>query len=207
MPKSKSSSRWLKEHRDDVYVQRARTEGLRSRAAFKLEEIALSAALLKPGMLVVDLGAAPGGFSQLASRKVGRKGCVIACDILPMAPIPHVDFILGDLAHAHTLKSLEDLLGARRADLVMSDMAPNLSGIADVDQAQAIALAELAHDVARRCLCKGGAFLVKLFHGESFGPYLTSLRPDFERVSVRKPMASRARSRETYVLATGFKLV
>ena len=205
MPKSKSSSRWLKEHRDDLYVQRAREGGLRSRAAFKLEEI--GAGLLKPGMVVVDLGAAPGGFSQTARRMVGGNGRVIACDVLPMAPIPGVEFIHGDIADQQTFSLLQGALGSRKADLVMSDMAPNLSGIADVDQARAIALAEMAHDVAHDILCKGGTFLVKLFYGEEFEPYLARLRPGFERVAVRKPKASRARSREAYVLATGFKLV
>ena len=207
MARSKSSARWLKEHRDDVYVQKAKADGLRSRAAFKLEEIVDATTLIKPGMVVVDLGAAPGGFSQIAAGKVGSRGRVIACDLLPMTPIPRVEFFQGDIRDPVHLEHLLSLLGQQKADLVISDMAPNLSGIADVDQARAVELAEMALETARMALHEGGGFLVKLFHGAGFDPFVAGMRTYFRKVAVRKPKASRARSREAYVLATNYKLV
>lgn len=207
MARSKSSARWLKEHRDDVYVQKAKAEGMRSRAAFKLEEIAEAAALIKPGMLVIDLGAAPGGFSQIAASRVGAKGRVIACDLLPMDPIRGVEFFQGDVREQAIMDHLLEMIGDRKADLVISDMAPNLSGIADVDQARSMDLADIALDTARQVLRSGGGLLVKLFHGSGFDPYVVGMRAYFRKVAVRKPKASRARSREAYVLATDYKLV
>ncbi|WP_062537164.1 23S rRNA (uridine(2552)-2'-O)-methyltransferase RlmE [Mizugakiibacter sediminis] len=203
MPRSKSSARWLREHFDDVYVKRAQAQGLRSRAAFKLEELIERDRLLKPGITVVDLGAAPGGWSQVVRERLGDRGRVIALDILPMQGIAGVEFLQGDFREDAVLKRLEGLLGGQKVDLVLSDMAPNMTGVAVADQARAMDLAELALDFARAWLKPGGAFLVKLFQGTGFDDYLRRLRADFERVTMRKPKASRARSREVYALATG----
>lgn len=203
MPRSKSSARWLREHFDDVYVKRAQAQGLRSRAAFKLEELIERDRLLKPGITVVDLGAAPGGWSQVVRERLGDRGQVIALDILPMQGIAGVEFLQGDFREEAVLKQLESLLGGQKVDLVLSDMAPNMIGVAVADQARAMELAELALDFARTRLKPGGAFLVKLFQGTGFDEYLRRLRADFERVTMRKPKASRARSREVYALATG----
>ena len=205
MTRSKSSSRWLQEHFSDPYVKRAQAEGWRSRAVFKLEELIERDRLLKPGMVVVDLGAAPGGWSQMVRGRVGEKGRVIALDILPMQGIAGVDVILGDFREAEVLKTLEDHLDGAAVDLVLSDMAPNLSGMNSVDQPRAMQLAELAEDFARNRLRKGGAFLTKLFQGEGFDAYVRRLRQGYERVSMRKPKASRARSAEVYALALGKK--
>ncbi len=201
MARSKSSSRWLREHFDDVYVRRAQAEGWRSRAAFKLEELLERDRLLRPGMTVVDLGAAPGGWSQLVRDRLGEGGRVIALDILPMQGIGGVEFIEGDFREENILKTLEGRLGTDRVDLVLSDMAPNMSGVAVADQARAMHLAELALDFARQWLRPGGAFLVKLFQGAGFDAYVRSLRADFGHVTMRKPKASRARSSEVYALA------
>lgn len=203
MPRSKSSARWLREHFDDVYVKRAQAQGLRSRAAFKLEELIERDRLLKPGITVVDLGAAPGGWSQVVRERLGDRGRVIALDILPMQGIAGVEFLQGDFREEAVLTQLESLLGGQKVDLVLSDMAPNMTGVALADQARAMELAELALDFARTWLKPGGAFLVKLFQGTGFDEYLRRLRADFERVTMRKPKASRARSREVYALATG----
>ena len=203
MTRSKSSSRWLQEHFSDPYVKRAQAEGWRSRAVFKLEELIERDRLLKPGMVVVDLGAAPGGWSQMVRGRLGEKGRVIALDILPMQGIAGVDFILGDFREAEVLKTLEDHLDGAVVDLVLSDMAPNLSGMNSVDQPRAMQLAELAEDFARNRLRKGGAFLTKLFQGEGFDAYVRRLRQGYERVSMRKPKASRARSAEVYALGIG----
>ncbi len=203
--RSKSSSRWLQEHFSDPYVKRAQAEGWRSRAVFKLEELIERDRLLKPGMVVVDLGAAPGGWSQMVRGRLGEKGRVIAVDILPMQGIAGVDFILGDFRAAEVVKTLEDHLDGAAVDLVLSDMAPNLSGMNSVDQPRAMHLAELAEDFARNRLRKGGAFLTKLFQGEGFDAYVRRLRRGYERVSMRKPKASRARSAEVYALALGKK--
>ena len=203
MTRSKSSSRWLQEHFGDPYVKRAQAEGWRSRAAFKLEELIDRDRLLKPGMVVVDLGAAPGGWSQMVRDRLGEKGRVIALDVLPMQGIAGVDFILGDFREAAVLKTLEDHLDGAPVDLVLSDMAPNLSGMSTVDQPRAMHLAELAEEFAQGHLRRGGAFLTKLFQGEGFDGYVRRLRQRYERVSMRKPKASRARSAEVYALATG----
>ena len=203
MARSKSSNRWLQEHFSDPYVKRAQAEGWRSRAVYKLEELIERDRLLKPGMVVVDLGAAPGGWSQMVRSRLGDKGRVIALDILPMQGIGGVDFILGDFREAEVLKTLEDHLDGAPVDLVLSDMAPNLSGMNSVDQPRAMHLAELAEDFASRHLREGGAFLTKLFQGEGFDEYVRRLRRGYERVSMRKPKASRARSPEVYALAVG----
>lgn len=206
MARSKSSSRWLREHFDDEYVQRAQREGWRSRAVYKLEELDQKYRLLKPGMTVVDLGAAPGGWSQYAARALGAKGRVIALDILPMDPLPGVVFIEGDFRDEAVLTRLEAVLGDHTIDLVMSDMAPNISGMGAVDQPRAMYLVELAVDFARQHLRAGGTFVAKVFQGEGFDALVQDLRRDFGRVAVRKPKASRPRSREVYLVATGRKL-
>jgi 23S rRNA (uridine2552-2'-O)-methyltransferase len=206
MSRSKSSSRWLREHFDDVYVKRAQAEGLRSRAVFKLEELVDRDRIIKPGMTVVDLGAAPGGWSQLARKRLGDTGRVIALDILPMQGLAGVDFMQGDFREESVLRELEQKLEGGKVDLVLSDMAPNMSGVALADQIRAMDLCELALDFSRHWLRPDGAFLVKLFQGAGFDEYLRSLRAEFSRVTMRKPKASRARSREVYALAVGLKV-
>lgn len=206
MSRSKSSSRWLREHFDDVYVKKAQAEGMRSRAAFKLEELIDRDRLLKPGMRVVDLGAAPGGWSQLVRQRMGDNGTIIAMDILPMQGIGGVEFLQGDFREESVLRELEARLDGQKVDLVLSDMAPNMSGVALADQIRAMDLAELALDFSRQWLKPGGSFLIKLFQGAGFDDYLRSLRVEFSRVTMRKPKASRARSREVYALATGKKV-
>jgi 23S rRNA (uridine2552-2'-O)-methyltransferase len=205
MKRSKSSQRWLKEHFGDPFVKRAHKEGLRSRAAYKLEELIERDRLLRPGMVVVDLGAAPGGWAQVLAQRLGDRGRIVALDILPMPAIAGVSFIEGDFRDPAVLARLEAELAGRPVDLVLSDMAPNMSGVAVVDQARAMELAELALDFARRHLASGGDFLVKLFQGAGFDAYLKDLRRDFAKVKMRKPKASRARSREVYALATRFR--
>ena len=205
MSRSKSSAGWLREHFSDVYVKKAQAEGARSRAVYKLEELIDRDRLLKPGMTVVDLGAAPGGWSQLVRQRLGEKGKVFALDILPMQGIAGVDFLEGDFREESVLRALEARLEGQKVDLVLSDMAPNMSGVALADQIRAMDLAELALDFSRQWLKPGGAFLIKLFQGAGFDDYLRSLRADFSRVTMRKPKASRARSREVYALATGRK--
>jgi 23S rRNA (uridine2552-2'-O)-methyltransferase len=206
MPRSKSSKRWLREHFDDEFVKRAQKEGRRSRAVYKLEEVDLKDRLLKPGMVVVDLGAAPGGWAQLAAEKVGHKGAVIALDILPMDSLAGVEFIEGDFREQEVLERLLAALDGRPVDLVISDMAPNMSGTKAVDQPRAMYLAELALDFARQVLRPGGVFLTKLFQGEGFDDYVRELRAAFKEVKVRKPKASRPRSTEVYALARNFRL-
>jgi 23S rRNA (uridine2552-2'-O)-methyltransferase len=205
--RSKSSTRWLKEHFSDPYVKRAQAEGWRSRAVFKLEELLERDPILKPGMVVVDLGAAPGGWSQMVREKLRTKGNdvgrVIALDILPMQGIGGVEFIEGDFREAAVLQQLEAALHGQRVDLVLSDMAPNISGVISSDQARAMHLAELATEFANVHLKPGGAFLIKLFQGRDYDAYLKSLRTGYDRVSIRKPKASRQRSPEVYALATG----
>jgi len=207
MPRSKSSKRWLTEHFDDPYVKQAQQQGFRSRSAFKLEELNQKYALLKPGMCVVDLGAAPGGWSQVAAPLVGKQGRVIAVDILEMDPLDGVEFIQGDFTEDGPLSKLEALLGTGRVDLVLSDMAPNMSGMDAVDQPRAMYLAELALAFAVQWLKPGGDFLAKVFQGEGFDGFLRECRSEFEKVLVRKPAASRARSREVYLLGRGRKLL
>lgn len=205
MARTKSSARWLNEHFRDEFVRRAQTEGWRSRAAFKLDELLDRDPLLKPGMVVVDLGAAPGGWSQLVRRRLGDAGWVFALDILPMQGIGGVEFIQGDFREAAVFDALMDRLQDARVDLVLSDMAPNISGIEVADQARAMHLAELALEFAEKSLQPRGSLLVKLFQGRGFDEYLRDLRARFARVTLRKPKASRARSREVYALATGWK--
>jgi len=206
MARSKSSHRWLKEHFDDEFVKRAQREGYRSRAVFKLEEIQRKDHILKPGMSVVDLGAAPGGWSQYALGLVGRKGQIVAMDILPMEPLPGVEFLQGDFREEAVLEALLNRLNGREIDLVMSDIAPNITGVDAVDQPRGIYLAELAVDFADRVLRPGGDLLVKLFQGEGFDPLLKDLRARYDKVVMRKPRASRPRSREVYALARGRKI-
>jgi len=202
--RTKSSRRWLKEHERDVYVKRAREEGYRSRAAFKLQEIQRTDRILRPGMTLVDLGAAPGGWSQLAAQVLRGKGRIIALDVLPMDEIAGVEFIMGDFTSEAVLEQLEQALGGDRVHLVLSDMAPNMSGIADVDHDRSMYLVELALDFAKMHLAPGGDFLVKVFQGRSFHPFLLELRRRFRTVKVRKPPASRQRSSELYLLARDF---
>jgi 23S rRNA (uridine2552-2'-O)-methyltransferase len=208
MPKrSKSSARWLAEHAADPYVRRAREEGWRSRAAFKLEEIQRADRILRPGMTVVDLGAAPGGWSQFAARTLAGKGRVIALDVLDMPALPGVEFIQGDFSDESVLARLLGSLGGEKVDLVMSDMAPNMMGMADVDHDRSMHLVDLAVDFAARALRPGGDLLMKVFQGREFQPLIARLRRDFESVKLRKPKASRTRSAELYVLARGYRLV
>jgi 23S rRNA (uridine2552-2'-O)-methyltransferase len=203
--RSKSSARWLKEHFSDPFVKRAQAEGWRSRAVFKLEELIERDRLLKPGMVVVDLGAAPGGWSQMVRERLREQGRIIALDILPMQGIAGVEFIEGDFREGSVLGQLEAALNGAEVDLVLSDMAPNMSGVDSVDQARAMHLADLAKEFADVHLKPGGAFLVKLFQGRGSDEYLKNLRKAYERVSMRKPKASRARSPEVYALAVGKK--
>jgi len=203
MARSKTSKAWLREHVSDVYVQRARHEGYRSRAAYKLQEIARSDRLIAAGMTVVDLGAAPGGWSQVAAELVGPKGRVIAVDLLEMQPLRAVVFVRGDFRDAATVARLEAELEAAPVDLVVSDMAPNISGIATSDQARVMHLAELALDFAVKWLKPEGNFLVKTFQGAGFPQLRQAMRRDFRQVLTRKPRASRGRSSEIYLLGKG----
>ncbi len=206
MAKKRSSSKaWLKEHRDDPYVLQAQREGYRSRACYKLLELQEKDRLLRPGMTVIDLGSAPGGWSQVAAHAVGHGGRVIASDILPMDSLAGVDFIQGDFTEEAVFEALLAALGDTRADIVISDMAPNLSGMNAVDQPRSMYLVELALDLARRVLAPGGAMVTKVFQGEGFDELFREARGSFERVLTRKPQASRPRSREVYLVATGFR--
>jgi len=206
MSRSKSSQRWLREHFTDEYVKLAREQGYRSRAVFKLMEIQARDRILTAGMTVIDLGAAPGSWSQFAAQRVGRQGKVVALDILPMEPLAAVEFIEGDFREQETLDRLLALLTGRPVDLVISDMAPNTSGIKAVDQPRGIYLAELTLDLARQCLRPGGDLLLKAFQGEGFDALLRELRRSFTTVSSRKPKASRPRSPEVYLLARNYHL-
>ncbi|EDQ00506.1 23S rRNA methyltransferase [Shewanella benthica] len=201
-----SSSRWLQEHFDDHYVKLAQKRGLRSRAAFKLEEIQEKDKLIRPGMTVVDLGAAPGGWSQVAVKLVGDRGKVIACDILAMDPIVGVDFLQGDFREEKVLDALLTRVGDGKVDVVLSDMAPNMSGSGGIDQPRAMYLVELALDMCHQVMAPNGCFAVKVFQGEGFEEYMKSVRAAFKKVKTRKPDSSRARSREVYLVATGYKL-
>jgi 23S rRNA (uridine2552-2'-O)-methyltransferase len=194
----------MREHLRDQYVQRAQREGWRSRASFKLAEIIETDRLLRPGMLVVDLGAAPGGWSQYVAGALGGRGRVLAVDLLPMTGLAGVEFVQGDMRDDSLRAGLLERLGGARAGLVMSDMAPNISGIRSVDQPRSLELAELALDLATQVLAPGGALVVKLFQGEGVGGYQNAVRQRFASVRSRKPDASRARSRELYVVAKGF---
>ncbi len=213
MAKSKSSKGWLKEHFDDEYVRRAQQDGYRSRAIYKLIEIDKKDRLIKPGMTIVDLGAAPGGWSEYCVKKLGKKGTIIALDILPMEPIKGVTIIEGDFRENSVFDELMAVMGSDdiismnksgKADLVISDMAPNISGMGSVDMPRAYYLCDLALDLARKTLNPDGGLLVKLFQGEGFEEYNKELKTSFSKVVMRKPKASRPRSREIYALATGF---
>ncbi len=204
--RSASSSRWLKEHFDDKYVQLAQKQGLRSRAVFKIDEIQSRDKLIKQGMTIVDLGAAPGGWSQFCVEQVGAHGRVIACDILPMDPIAGVDFLQGDFREESVLSALLDRVGDEKVDIILSDMAPNMSGTVAVDQPRSMYLVELALDMCKQVLANKGSFIVKVFQGTGFEEYLKEVRSLFSVVKIRKPDSSRARSREVYIVATGFKL-
>jgi 23S rRNA (uridine2552-2'-O)-methyltransferase len=200
---AKSSKSWMREHVTDPYVKRANAEGYRSRAAYKLQQIDARDKLLKPGITVVDLGAAPGGWSQVAAKAIGPAGRVIALDVLEMRQVPGVTVICGDFNDEATLQALEQALDGSTVDLVLSDMAPNISGIASVDQARAIGLAELAVDFASKHLKPHGNFLVKTFQGAGYEGLVESLRRSFLKVYTRKPDASRSRSSEVYLLGKG----
>ena len=203
MGRSKSSHQWLRKHFDDEYVKRAQREGYRSRAVYKLDEIQQKDHILRPGSVVVDLGAAPGGWSQYAAQVLKGKGRIIALDILPMDPLPDVEFLQGDFREDDILTALNELLGGGTVNLVMSDMAPNISGMEAVDQPRSMYLAELAADFAASVLGKGGDLLFKGFQGEGFDALLKDLRGQYRKILIRKPKASRPRSREVYVLAKG----
>ncbi|MBP3194845.1 MAG: 23S rRNA (uridine(2552)-2'-O)-methyltransferase RlmE [Cardiobacteriaceae bacterium] len=205
MARSKSSSRWLAEHEKDIFVQKARADGWRSRAVFKLQEIQERDQIIRPKMTVVDLGAAPGGWSQYVSSLLGGRGKIIALDILPMDALPDVVFIQGDFREEEVLARLLAELDGRKADLIISDMAPNMSGVKSVDQAKSMYLNELAFDLAEKSLAQGGNFLVKVFHGSGFDDFFRNLKSAFSSVASRKPQASRDRSQEVYLLAKGFR--
>lgn len=204
MARSKSSNRWLEEHVNDPYVKKAQIDGYRARAAYKLIELNEKDKLIRPGMLIVDLGSAPGSWSQIAGRLVGVKGRVIASDILPMDALEHVDFIQGDFTEEAVFNQIMEKLGGAHADLVISDMAPNISGVDSADQAASMYLVELALDFACQVLKPKGNFVAKVFHGEGYDDYVKTVRQSFEKVVIRKPDASRPRSREVYVVAKSF---
>ena len=208
MPKrSKSSARWLAEHANDEFVKRAVAEGWRSRAVFKLQQIQETERLLRPGARLVDLGAAPGGWSQYAARIVGGKSRIVATDILPMDAIPGVEFVQGDFREAAVVAQVLECVGAAKVDLVLSDMAPNMSGIDAVDQPRSMYLAELALEFADQVLAPGGDLLVKLFQGAGFEQIIRDARRRYGRVLTKKPKASRTRSPEIYLLARQFRMV
>ena len=208
MARSKTSGSWLKEHFDDEYVKRSQKEGYRSRAIYKLQEIQQKDNLIRPNMQVVDLGAAPGGWSQYAVELVGKNGRVVASDILPIDPLPFVKFIEGDFTEESILNEILDVLSKNEkklgADVVISDMAPNMTGVEATDQPRSIYLCELALDMACQILKPGGAFVAKVFQGDGSDAFLKEVRSHFKKVKVRKPKASRPRSREVYVVAQGF---
>lgn len=205
MKRSKSSSRWLNEHVNDPYVKRAQKDGYRSRASYKLLELNEKDKLIRPGMLVMDLGSAPGGWSQVAGKIVGDHGRVIASDILPMDPLDNVDFIQGDFTEDSVFQQILTVLDGRQPDLIISDIAPNISGVAIADQASSMYLVELTLDMVRQVLKPGGNYAVKVFQGEGSEAFLRDVRSSFEKVMIRKPEASRPRSREVYLVGKGFK--
>ena len=205
--RSRSSDRWLKEHFSDPYVKRAQSEGWRSRAVFKLEEIDRRERLLRAGRVCLDLGAAPGAWSQYAARQVGARGRVVASDLLPMSELPGVQFVQGDFREAAVFEQILALLPGRGVDLVLSDMAPNLSGVDAIDQPRSMHLAELALDMSGRVLKPGGDALIKVFQGAGFRELVQTARRSFGRVRLVKPQASRSRSPEMYLLAMQFRLV
>jgi 23S rRNA (uridine2552-2'-O)-methyltransferase len=203
--RSKSSSRWLQEHVSDPFVKQAQKEGYRARSAYKLLELNEKDRLFRPGMRVVDLGSAPGGWSQVASRLVGDRGLVVATDILPMDAVRGVDFVQGDFHEESVMDEVLGRLGGEPVDVVLSDMSPNISGVSSADQAASIYLLELALDMVQRVLKPGGTFVAKLFQGSGSDDYLREVRKDFDKVTIRKPAASRSRSREVYFVARGFR--
>jgi 23S rRNA (uridine2552-2'-O)-methyltransferase len=205
MPRTKSSHEWLRRHVNDPFVKQAQIDGYRSRSAYKLIELNEKDRLIKPNMRILDLGSAPGGWSQVAGRLVGRKGRVLATDILPMDPVPNVDFIQGDFTDDKVVEQLLAWLGDGRFDLIVSDIAPNLSGIDSADQAGSMYLLELALDTVRKTLAPGSTFAAKMFQGSGSDEYMKELRKSFEKVLIRKPAASRKESREVYVVAKGFR--
>jgi len=204
--RSKSSQQWMKEHFDDEFVKRAQQQGYRSRAVFKLEEIQKKDQIIKPGMVVVDLGAAPGGWCQYTKKIIGQNGRIIGLDILPIEPLEGVDLIEGDFREQDALDQLLGMLKGRSVDLVISDMAPNISGVSAVDQPRAMYLCELALDFAKERLRQGGDLLIKAFQGEGYNELIDMIKPGFNKIVYRKPKASRPRSREVYILARGHKL-
>lgn len=205
MSRSKTSQRWLDEHVNDIYVKQAKKEGYRTRACYKLLEINDRDRLFKPGITVIDLGAAPGGWSQVATELLDGKGTIIASDILPMDALANVQFIQGDFTEDEVFENIMAAIDNSPVDLVMSDMAPNMSGMKDIDQPRSMYLVELAVDLAKQVLVKDGNFLTKVFQGEGFQELQNDLRQHFKQVVIRKPAASRARSSEVYIVAKGFK--
>ena len=205
MPRSKSSNEWLRRHVNDPYVKKAQLEGYRSRSAYKLIELNEKDRLIKPNMFLLDLGSAPGGWSQVASKLIGRKGRVLATDILPMEPIKNVDFVQGDFTDEAVLAHLMERLGGEKFDLIISDIAPNITGIDSADQASSMYFLELALDTVRKTLKPGSNFVAKMFQGSGSDQYLKELRTSFEKVLTRKPGASRAESREVFIVAKGFE--
>ena len=205
MSRSKSSKKWLQEHFNDIYVKQSQQDGYRSRAVYKLQEIDERERLIRPGMSIVDLGASPGGWSQYVTQKLGGRGSVVALDILPMDSLPDVDFIQGDFREDDVLEQLLAIIPGTGVDLVLSDMAPNLSGNSGIDIPRSMYLVELAFDFAQKTLNPGGDMLLKVFHGAGFDELVKQVRSTFTKVVIRKPQASRARSRETYLLARGIK--
>jgi len=209
MARSKSSGNWLKEHFDDEYVKLSQKEGYRSRAIYKLKEIQQKDNLIRPNMQVVDLGAAPGGWSQYATELVGNNGRVVASDILPIDPLPFVEFIQGDFTEESVLNKILDVLNKDeknyKADVVISDMAPNITGVEAIDQPKSIYLCELSLDMARQILKPGGSYAVKVFQGDGSDAFLKDVRSSFKQVKIRKPAASRSRSREVFMVGLGFQ--
>lgn len=205
MTRSKRTRTWHQQHSGDHYVQRARSDGWRSRAVYKLQEIDGRDRLFKPGMTVVDLGAVPGGWSQFAAQQIGPQGRIVAIDLLPMTPLANVDFVRGDFRDAAGLGQLMELLPGRRANLVMSDMAPNITGVMAIDQPHAMDLAELGLQLVRDVLTPGGDFVVKLFQGAGSDRYVRAVRKLFTKAAVRKPAASRPHSREVYLVAKNYR--
>lgn len=205
MGRSKSSHQWIQRHVNDEYVKRSQADGYRSRASYKLLEIQERDSLIQPGQVIVDLGAAPGGWSQVAVKLVGKKGRVLATDLLEMDPVPGVDFVQGDFREQAVVDKLINILDGGKVDLVISDIAPNISGMSAVDQPRSMYLCELALDFARQQLKSGGGLVVKVFHGAGFDDFVRDARTSFSRVVTRKPKASRSKSREVYMVATGFK--
>lgn len=205
MARSKTSAAWLKEHVDDIWVKKAQQDGFRTRASYKLIELDEKDRLIRPGMAILDLGAAPGGWSQVVARKLNGNGVIIASDILPMDPIAGVDFVQGDFTEQSVFDEIMKVVNNRPVDLVISDMAPNISGMASIDQPSAMYLVELALDMAQQVLKPKGDFVAKVFQGEGFPEFQQALKQVFDKVIIRKPKASRARSKEVYIVAKGFR--